>query len=166
MTRAHPTPTQQGGAGEPVYLLLDASVLVELLIDGTWRDAATRLQDHLRRETAPAPVTASHALAEATNVLRRLSRRGALPEVAADIALGGLLDLDLVLDPPGPRIPRAWELRDTMTTYDAIYAAAAEALALPLISTDERLIRACTTVSIPAIHLRDAFPAGSANQHK
>lgn len=158
MTSPHRTPAPQDGAAEPAYLLLDASVLVEVLIDGAWRDAATRLQDHLRRETAPAPVTASHALAEATNVIRRLTRRGALLGAAADIALGGLLDLDLVLDPPGARIPRAWELRHTMTTYDAIYAAAAEALDLPLISTDERLLRACAAADIPAIHLRDAFP--------
>lgn len=103
-------------------------------------------------------MTASHALAEATNVIRRLSRRGALPEAAADIAIGGLLDLDLVLDPPGHRIPRAWDLRHPMTTYDAIYAAAAEALGLPLITTDERLLRACRAAEIPAIHLRDAFP--------
>lgn len=158
MISARRTPAPRNGSTEPAYLLLDASVLVEILIDGAWRDAATRLQDHLCRETAPAPVTASHAPAEATNVIRRLSRRGALLEAAADIAIGGLLDLDLVLDPPGHRIPRAWELRHAMTTYDAIYAAAAEALGLPLITTDERLLRACRAAEIPAIHLRDAFP--------
>ncbi len=158
MTSAGPTAASQDEAAEPAYLLLDASVLVELLINGAWRDAATRLQDLLRRATAPTPMTASHALAEAANVIRRLSRRGALPGATADVAIGGLLDLDLVLDPPAARIPRAWELRHTMTTYDAVYASAAEALSMPLISTDERLIRACVAVDIPAIHLQDAFP--------
>ncbi len=157
MTRTRHAP---GGANGPAYLLLDASVLVEMLINGPWRAPATRLQGQLRRATAPVPMTASHALAEATNVVRRLSRRGALPGATADIAIGSLLDLDLVLDPPGARIPRAWELRHTMTPYDALYAAAAEALHLPLISTDERLLRACRAAEIPAIHLRDAFPDG------
>ncbi len=159
MTRAHRTSAGHSGTAEPAYLLLDASVLVEMLINGAWRDAATHLQDHLCRPTAPTPVTASHGLAEATNVIRRLSRRGTLRGATADTAIGGLLDLGLVLDPPGARIPRAWELRHTMTTYDAIYAAAAEALRLPLITTDERLLRACAAVGIAAVHLRDAFAA-------
>ncbi len=159
MTSARHTSASQSGAAEPAYLLLDASVLVEMLINGAWRDAANRLQDQLRQATAPTPLTAGHALAEAANVVRRLARRGALPGATADVAIGGLLDLDLVLDPPGDRIPRAWELRHTMTTYDAVYAAAAEALGLPLITTDERLLRACDAAAIPAIHLQDAFPA-------
>lgn len=141
------------------YLLVDASVLVEIVTSHRWEAEADRL---LNDESTPRPttlLTASHGPIEATHALRRLTRHGAISDDEADSALAFLLTLGVVLDPPGARLPRAWELRHTMTTYDAIYAAAAEALRLPLITTDERLLRACKAVNIPAIHLRDAFPA-------
>lgn len=42
-----------------------------------------------------------------------------------------------------------------MSAYDAAYAAAADDLGIPLISTDGRLLTACETAGIPAGHLRD-----------
>jgi hypothetical protein len=37
---------------------------------------------------------------------------------------------------------RCWELRQTVTVYDAAYIALAEALAVPLLTADARLSRA------------------------
>lgn len=144
-------------AGE--YLLVDASVLVELITSHRWEAEADRLLDHVSALRSTTLLTASHGPIEATHALRRLTRHGAISDVKAHTALASLLGLGLVLDSPGPRLPRAWELRHTMTTYDAIYAAAAEALDLPLVTTDERLLRACAAAGIPSIHLRDAFAA-------
>lgn len=141
------------------HLLIDASVLVEIAATHRWSAAADRLLEHVSAVHPTTLLTASHAPIEATHVLRRLTRHGAIADDEADAALNALLGLDLVLDPPGHRLPRAWQLRHTMATYDAVYAAAAEALNLPLITTDERLLRGCRAVGIPAIHLRDAFPA-------
>ena len=39
-------------------------------------------------------------------------------------------------------IRRCWELRDTVTDYDAAYVALAEALNVPLLTADARLSRA------------------------
>ena len=38
--------------------------------------------------------------------------------------------------------PRVWELRDNLSAYDASYVALAEALQIPLVTTDARLARA------------------------
>lgn len=141
------------------HVLVDASVLVEIMTSHRWEAEADRLLNDVSTPRPTTLLTASHGPIEATHALRRLTRHGAISDDQADLAVASLLALDLVLDPPGARLPRAWELRHTMTTYDAIYAAAAEALRLPLITTDERLLRACGAVGVPAIHLRDAFPA-------
>jgi predicted nucleic acid-binding protein len=39
-------------------------------------------------------------------------------------------------------LQRCWELRHTVTVYDAAYVALAEALAIPLLTADARLSRA------------------------
>jgi len=39
-------------------------------------------------------------------------------------------------------LPRAWQLRDTVTAYDAQYVALAEFLDVPLVTADGRLSRA------------------------
>jgi predicted nucleic acid-binding protein len=39
-------------------------------------------------------------------------------------------------------LPRAWALRATLTAYDAVYVALAEALDAPLVTRDARLARA------------------------
>jgi predicted nucleic acid-binding protein len=39
-------------------------------------------------------------------------------------------------------IPRIWELRDSMTAYDAMYIALAEVLGAPLLTCDAKLAAA------------------------
>ena len=39
-------------------------------------------------------------------------------------------------------LPRIWELRDSVSAYDAAYVALAETLSAPLMTTDTRLARA------------------------
>ena len=41
-----------------------------------------------------------------------------------------------------PLLPRCWELRDNLTTYDAAYVALAEALEATLLTGDRRLAHA------------------------
>lgn len=73
-------------------------------------------------------------------------------------AVDWLGQFDLVLDAPAPRVRRVWSLRDRMSACDAAYVAAAEAFGAPLITADERLLRACYEADISAVHL-DAFAA-------
>lgn len=139
------------------HLVLDASVLVELVIDGAHREGADRLLDRIRDDADLVLITAAHGIVEAANALRRLVRHGALTVDDGAAAVRWLGDLDLALDPTSPRLPTLWRLRDRMSAYDAAYAASADALGLPLVTTDDRLRRACGVDGIACRHLREAL---------
>ena len=117
--------------------VVDASVLVAALVDsgreGRWAESV------LARDTLASPEL---ALAEASNILRRLERRGQLSRMEATAAHGDLLRLDLELFPFVPFAQRVWALRHNLTSYDAWYVAVAEALDCPLATLDRRLSRA------------------------
>jgi predicted nucleic acid-binding protein len=118
-------------------LIVDASCLYEVLADTDRAEAiGSRLaadQDH----------AAPHLIdAEVLGVIRRHHREGALDATAAAQAVDDLVEW------PGERyghrslLPRAWELRATVRSWDALYVALAEALDAPLLTTDLRLARA------------------------
>ena len=44
--------------------------------------------------------------------------------------------------PAAPLLERIWQLRDRLTPYDAAYVCLAEALDIPLVTSDQRLARA------------------------
>lgn len=134
-------------------VLLDASVLVELVLAGRYASAADRLLDHLERHPDVEIVTAAHGLIEVVSALRRLNLNGALDDDVATAACTWLRRLDLRLDPTAPRVDQAWGLRHSMTAYDAAYAAAAKGLGLPLVSVDQPLLAACEASGIDAVHL-------------
>ena len=79
---------------------------------------------------------------EATNVLRRLElgKRITTPEAGA--AREDLLRLEIELFPFEPFADRIWQLRRTVTSYDAWYVAVAEALGFALVTLDQRLVKA------------------------
>lgn len=134
---------------------MDASVLVELVVAGRHRRGADVL---LSRYAAPPSLTlvsAAHGLIEALSAVRRLVLHADLAPEDGLAAVEWLVRLDLVLDATAPRAPRIWSLRDRMTAYDAAYAAAAEALAAPLVTVDMRLLSACRGAGIPAVDLDD-----------
>jgi len=136
-------------------LLLDASVLVELVVEGEHVNAADRLLDRYASDPTLVLVTAAHGLVEAISALRGLTRAGVLITEQARAAVTWLADLNVILDPSGLRLPHIWELRDRMSAYDAAYAAAAAALDIPLLSSDRRLLDACAQAGVPASHLED-----------
>jgi predicted nucleic acid-binding protein len=106
-------------------------------------------------------VTAAHGLIESISAIRGLVQRGDLGSEAGLTSVGWLCELDLVLDATAPRARRIWWLRERMSAYDAAYAAVAEACGAPLLSVDQRLLRACREVGIPAMSLDDLPPGGS-----
>ncbi|HTE59967.1 MAG TPA: type II toxin-antitoxin system VapC family toxin [Solirubrobacteraceae bacterium] len=134
-------------------VVVDASALVELVIEGEHRAGADALLDRYRTVDRLVLVSAAHGLIEATSAIRRLAQRGSLPPEQGWQSISWLGQIDLVLDATAPRLRRVWALREQMSAYDAAYAAAAEALDSPLISTDGRLLSACGSAGIQAAHL-------------
>jgi predicted nucleic acid-binding protein len=118
-------------------IVVDASVLVAALADsgpqGTWAEA------RLATGSLHAPELVR---AEAANTLRRLERARVITAREANAAFEDLMQLELVLYAFDPFADRIWELRNSMTSYDAWYVAVAEALNLPLATLDARLARA------------------------
>ncbi|HEV7132791.1 MAG TPA: type II toxin-antitoxin system VapC family toxin [Gaiellaceae bacterium] len=119
-------------------LVPDASVIVDLLIDGGERGAwATEHIASAGRLHAP------HVLdVEVVSALRNRLARGELSRSRASEAVLELAELPVRRYPAAPLLERIWQLRDRLTPYDAVYVALAEALALPLLTTDGRLARA------------------------
>lgn len=74
-----------------------------------------------------------------------MRQRALAGEVSADTASlvhRDLLSLGCELFPHSPCAARVWEVRSTVTAYDAWYVALAEALSVPLATLDARLTRA------------------------
>ncbi len=118
-------------------VVVDSSALVALLIDGgaTGEWVAAVLED--RAVAAPELV-----MSEVANILRRQQLAGRLESLEATLAHQDLQALPLQLWPYLPLAGRAWELRETVTIYDASYVALAERLDGDLVTLDERLGRA------------------------
>ncbi len=118
-------------------VVVDASVLVAALIDsgreGAWAESTVAGNSLAGPELA---------LAEASNILRRLERAREISRLEANSAHGDLLRLDIELFPFAPFADRVWALRSNLTSYDAWYVALAEAFGCPLVTLDQKLSRA------------------------
>jgi predicted nucleic acid-binding protein len=112
-------------------------VLVAALIDGG--SHGTWAEDILANGALHAPELAR---VEALNVLRRLELAKQITTAEANAAHDDLMQLNLELFSFEPFADRIWQLRHTVTCYDAWYVALAEALKLPLATLDERLTKA------------------------
>ncbi|MDQ6746408.1 MAG: type II toxin-antitoxin system VapC family toxin [Actinomycetota bacterium] len=118
-------------------LVVDASCLCEVLIGASSAEVVRR------RLAADDDHAAPHIVdVEVFGVLRREHLRGRLDRTEASQAVE---DLEAW---PGERfghqllLSRAWELRDTVRGWDAMYVALAEALDAVLVTTDRRLAAA------------------------
>jgi predicted nucleic acid-binding protein len=118
-------------------LVVDASCLFEVVAD-------TERAEEVRARLAADPDQAAPHLidAEVLGIIRRDHLAGRLDATAARQAVDDLHDW------PGERfghrglLERAWELRATVRSWDALYVALAEALDATLLTLDERLARA------------------------
>jgi predicted nucleic acid-binding protein len=117
-------------------LIVDASCLYEVVADA---ERAEAVRDRLARDPDQA---APHVIdVEVLSIIRRDRYLGRLDATAAGQAVEDLREW------PGERfghrslLQRAWELRDNVRTWDAVYVALAEAFGATLITLDERLGR-------------------------
>ena len=118
-------------------VVCDASALTALLIDagpdGSW--ATATLTD--------TELAAPHLIAfETANVIRRHELTGLISRDQAVQAHADLQDLAIEHWPYELVASRAWQLRASLTIYDASYVALAELLGATLITLDRRIGRA------------------------
>lgn len=119
-------------------IVVDASTLVEVLL-GSGRAGAARAA--LGRPGCA--LHAPHLLdVEVAQALRRYVSIGQVETTRAESALRDMSRLPLRRHAHGFLLPRAWELRNNLTAYDAIYVALAEALDATLLTSDARLAAA------------------------
>lgn len=78
---------------------------------------------------------------EVTQIIRRHVLARTISSDVGALALADLADLAIPLFDFGPHADRVWELRDTVTAYDAWYVALAESLGVPLATLDRRLTK-------------------------
>ena len=114
-------------------VVVDASAIVEFLA----RDSPSPDLDRaLVRERLHAP----HLLdVEVANALRGMVLRGELTGDRASDARLDAAEMSIRRYPHRQLLARAWELRDSLTTYDAVYVALAELIEAPLVTCDARL---------------------------
>ncbi len=118
-------------------LVVDASALAEYLV-GTTRGSA--VADRLARD--PNLHVPHLAIVEVASMLRGWVRVGLLDATRAKAALADLADFPATRWPSDVLLNRIWELRESLTAYDAVYVALAEALDAVLLTADARLVRA------------------------
>ena len=119
-------------------IVVDASALLEVLL---CTPAAQAVEGRLfdPEETLHAP----HLLdVEVAQVIRRYAVNGEIDGERGGAALEDLAVVPLRRYPHDLLLPRAWELRNNLTAYDAVYIALAEALEAPLLTRDRRLAAA------------------------
>jgi predicted nucleic acid-binding protein len=120
-----------------VTLVVDASLVISALVDnggtGTWAESVLMAE----------PLSAPHLMpAEAANILRRAEAAGDITADVAAMAHADLLGLRVELFRYVPFGQRVWELRRSITAYDAWYVAVAEFLGARVATLDSRLARA------------------------
>jgi predicted nucleic acid-binding protein len=118
-------------------VVVDASVVVAALLDtgpdGRWAEQVL----------AGGSLVAPHLMpVEVANILRRAQLSGDVTSDLASLAHADLLALPFELFGYAEVGPRVWQLRATVTAYDATYVALAELLSCSLATLDRRLSRA------------------------
>ena len=116
-------------------IVLDASVVVELLTNGALADSIR--SDLSRRDES---FIVPHLIdVEAMSAIRRLFAGQRIGPDRSGRFLAGLAALPAERYSHTPLIGRIWELRHNFTAYDATYIALAEAMNAVLYTCDEKL---------------------------
>lgn len=119
-------------------IVLDASAAIEWLLQ-----SPAGIEIDKRIFSASESLYAPHLLdVEVAQVLRRYVREKLITAHRGREALEDLADLQLNRYPHEFLIPRVWDLRTTLTAYDAVYVALAELLDAALVTCDRRIASA------------------------
>jgi predicted nucleic acid-binding protein len=118
-------------------IVLHSAAAVDYLLT---RTAGAWVEEQLRDADR---VHSPHVLdIEVVGAIRKRFQLGDLTVERAEEALLDFRQLRVTRYPHRPFLARMWDLRENVTASDAAFVALAQALALPLITTDLRLARA------------------------
>ena len=118
-------------------IVVDASAVLEFLLQTA---LGARVEARLFRHDDE--LHAPHLLdVEIAQGLRRLVRAREVSSRRAEEAIADLVDLDLQRHPHLDLLHRAWQLRDNLSAYDAMYVALGEAIEAPIITCDRPLAK-------------------------
>ena len=121
----------------PAVIVADASVIVESLLNSRPRARTTR------QRLAAAEVHSPHLVdIEVLAALRRLAASDRISSREAQSAAQELARMPINRHPHTPFLQRVWELRESVSAYDAIYVAMAERAGATLLTLDRRLAAA------------------------
>lgn len=85
----------------------------------------------------------AHQPAEVLSAIARLQRAGALTQDMARDALTAAMSLhQQLIAPTAAHVRRAFDLRERIRVLDGLYVALAEERGVPLLTSDQRLVRA------------------------
>lgn len=118
-------------------IVVDASVLVTVLTDQGHR--ATAIERRLDQEELAAPELLD---VEVMSGMRRLVATGRVASSDAQRGLVTLAQAPIERFAHRGLLGRAWDLRENLSAYDALYVALAEVLEVSLLTRDARLARA------------------------
>ena len=128
-------------------IVADASAIVDLLVGE--ESVRARVEDALR---AGAPIEAPDLLTlEVVSALTRLVRVGGLSRADAEEVLAAYARLPIRHRLTHPYWSRIAALAARHSVSDAAYVVVAEALDVPLLTTDRRLARSVTSVEVVII---------------
>lgn len=125
-------------------LIVDASAVVDVLIDAP---AASAIRSRLRQNKLHAP---AHLDAEVLSAIGRHHRAGDLSTEAVSSRLQILQRMPIQRHQLTPLLRDAWGYRQNLRLADALYAALADRLQIPILSTDRRLVAAIPQAEEPA----------------
>jgi predicted nucleic acid-binding protein len=116
-------------------IVVDASAVLEILLQ---TERADRI---MARALDPSErLHAAHLLdIEVTQVLRRLVLQKQITAARGELALDDLAKLVIERHGHESLLGRIWQLRDSLTSYDAAYVAFAEAMQAPLLTCVSKL---------------------------
>jgi predicted nucleic acid-binding protein len=118
-------------------IVVDASFAVDYLLHANEKAAIANVMKTQDRLCAPGLLDY-----EIGSVLRRYSIKGEITDGRVARAYADLQAMQIDIYDADQFRPRAWDLRNNMSFYDASYVALAEMLNVPLYTTDKRLASA------------------------
>lgn len=119
-------------------VVIDASAVVEYLVELTLTEPATRLF-HRAAEGRVELWAPDLLYSECASALRKLVRLEAIAGAPAQTAVENLVELPISVAGTAPLMPDVWRMQAFLTPYDACYVALADALGAELVTAERDL---------------------------